>query len=122
VSQCFKNCIFRDSYLKSATPNFLASELQQLKKDSNIEVTTYQDSADDSCSCGVTQLTLRPNGDVSVCPYSSDVLGNLTEITLTDLWKTNSVLVNRRKAEPSCIGNYSTSYPYNPGIEIIYTS
>jgi hypothetical protein len=24
VSQCFKNCIFRDSYLKSATPNFQA--------------------------------------------------------------------------------------------------
>jgi hypothetical protein len=23
VSQCFKNCIFRDSYLKSATPKIL---------------------------------------------------------------------------------------------------
>jgi len=23
VSQCFKNCIFRDSYLKSATPDFI---------------------------------------------------------------------------------------------------
>jgi hypothetical protein len=28
VSQCFKNCIFRDSYLKSATPDFGSIEVE----------------------------------------------------------------------------------------------
>ena len=100
---------------------FLSTKLQQLKESSNIEVTTYQDSAGDSCSCGVSQLTLRPNGDVSVCPYSSDTLGNLTNNKLTDLWKYNSVLLKRRKSNPLCMGNYSKSYPYNPSIEVVYS-
>ncbi len=97
----------------------LAVELRRLKEESSITVSTYQDSNDDQCSCGVTQLTLRPNGDVSLCPYSSGVIGNLTEISLKDLWRSHKETVIARDAPSNCIGNHSSAYPYNPNIEVV---
>jgi branched-chain amino acid transport system substrate-binding protein len=38
VSQCFKNCIFRDSYLKSATPN--TQPITASKSSTTIDLTT----------------------------------------------------------------------------------
>lgn len=97
----------------------LESVIEQLKSNSQISITTYQDTGNDSCSCGITQLTIRPNGDVSACPYSSNVIGNLTENRLTDLWKNSHPLDERRNSDRLCMGNKSSAYPYNPSIPVI---
>lgn len=99
---------------KQQLPNIIS----EIRASTSLDVETYQDTNNDSCSCGVTQLTVRPNGDVSLCPYSSHVIGNLTSTSLKDLWKHSVELQNRRNSEAPCLSAVSRTYPYNPAIPI----
>jgi MoaA/NifB/PqqE/SkfB family radical SAM enzyme len=98
----------------------LENQLLQIKRTSKLEIESYQDTIGAGCSCGLTQLTIRPNGDVSICPYSSDVLGNLIEESLAHIWLSSPELKNRRQGGSTCISTSSISYPYNPSIPLTH--
>lgn len=51
---------------------------------------------DSGCACGISSLTLRPNGDVALCSYSETVLGNLLENDLSAIWTESPVLRAKR--------------------------
>lgn len=69
---------------------------------------------DSGCSCGVTSLALRPNGDVGLCSYSEHVLGNLTRETLTDIWTKSPLLLSKRSGI-SCAALHAQPAPSMPG-------
>lgn len=58
-----------------------------LQQSLSLEVSFFQDR-EQGCACGSTQLTLRPNGDVSLCPYDGQVAGSLLNTTLEKIWET----------------------------------
>ena len=102
--------------LSSIQKDLLPSKICDLKSNSSIYVESYQDTEEDNCSCGVTQLTIRPNGDVSLCPYSSKVIGNLMDLSLQQVWNASSELLQRRDGQPPCLSTLSSTYPYNPTV------
>jgi AdoMet-dependent heme synthase len=48
------------------------------------------------CPAGTHYLGIRPNGDVTPCPYLPLFGGNLREQSLTDIWKTSDLFVRIR--------------------------
>jgi MoaA/NifB/PqqE/SkfB family radical SAM enzyme len=100
----------------------LSQCVHRLKDASPIEVNSFQGVEEARCSCGVTQITLRPNGDVTLCPYASSVIGNLTQVSLRELWLQNAVIAVRREQPSECLGIAAgnDAFPSNPQIPIAY--
>lgn len=68
---------------------------------------------DSGCSCGITAITIRPNGDISPCSYSEEVIGNLGESTLMDVWSKSPWLLQKRMGKTcSALGEHPL--PSNP--------
>ena len=49
------------------------------------------------CPAGTHYLGIRPNGDVTPCPYLPQFAGNLREQKLTDLWQSSELFVKIRE-------------------------
>jgi MoaA/NifB/PqqE/SkfB family radical SAM enzyme len=71
--------------------------------------------ADSGCPCGVRSICLRPNGDVCPCAYSETVIGSLSDMRLTDLWRDSPVLAAMR-AQASCAALEINPSPSNPAL------
>jgi MoaA/NifB/PqqE/SkfB family radical SAM enzyme len=69
---------------------------------------------DSGCSCGITSIALRPNGDVGLCSYSEHILGNLTKEALIDIWQGSPVLLLKRKGL-NCAALHAQPAPSMPG-------
>jgi radical SAM protein with 4Fe4S-binding SPASM domain len=48
------------------------------------------------CPAGTHYMGIRPNGDVTPCPYLPEFGGNLREQSLGDIWRTSDVFVRIR--------------------------
>lgn len=68
---------------------------------------------DSGCSCGITAITIRPNGDVSPCSYSEEVIGNLLDQSLLKIWSESPWLIEKRKVG-SCSALRDHPLPSNP--------
>jgi MoaA/NifB/PqqE/SkfB family radical SAM enzyme len=86
--------------------------LEELRRRTTISLELFQPEA--SCSCGVTQLTLRPNGDVAMCPYEARVLGNILDDNLLAMWAESDALMQRRSAPASCLATHDQRAPLEP--------
>src|SRR6476620_2675560 len=53
-------------------------------------IRTYSDGAG-GCPAGTHYMGIRPNGDVTPCPYLPVFAGSLRSATLTDLWNSSSL-------------------------------
>lgn len=77
------NAIFSDVQPAATTAqNGVAAQARIL----GLRADVVQDSLV-NCTCGVTAVTLRPNGDVSLCPYRDDRLGNILETPMHAPWQ-----------------------------------
>ena len=56
---------------------------------------SYADGAG-GCPAGTHYMGIRPNGDVTPCPYLPEFGGNLREQSLGDIWRTSDVFVRLR--------------------------
>lgn len=104
--------------LNDAQKISLRQKIYNLKRNSKLSIETYQDADDSSCSCGRTQITLRPNGDLAMCPYSSHVIGNINHNTLQEIWLGSADIGQRRAGPSPCLSTASEAYPYNPAIPL----
>ncbi len=48
------------------------------------------------CMAGTQYLRITPNGDVTPCPYMTEVAGNIREQSFTEIWKNSAVLNDLR--------------------------
>lgn len=77
----------RDDYeLSSQAAESAAATVVELQASSPLEIAFFQDR-EQGCSCGLIQLTIRPNGDVALCPYGSGAVGNMQKTTLEEIWR-----------------------------------
>jgi len=99
----------------------LSQQIKELKKTSDIKISTFGNFAGAVCSCGNTTLTLRPNGDLVVCPYTNQIAGNLKDKTLSDIWLNSPVLIQRRLNEKKkCFAdNIQTHWPVSSNINSV---
>ena len=68
---------------------------------------------DSGCPCGSKSICVRPNGDVSPCAYGEEVIGNLMEQKLSDLWIQSPELKLMREGG-GCIALRDNARPSNP--------
>ena len=68
---------------------------------------------DSGCSCGISALAIRPNGDVAPCSYGETVIGNLMRQSLRALWRDAPVL-HAMRAGKGCLALTSQLRPSNP--------
>jgi Predicted Fe-S oxidoreductases len=61
-------------------------------------------SAHTECMCGIYSLTVRPNGDVVACAFTSEVIGNLHRDSLLDIWHQSPELMQIRQGGKSPCG------------------
>jgi MoaA/NifB/PqqE/SkfB family radical SAM enzyme len=61
------------------------------------------ESDEKGCPCGITTLTIRPNGDVSPCSYEGNVVGNVMNQELSKIWTEAPVLKELREGK-GCLG------------------
>lgn len=92
--------------------------LRQVQEHSPIDLRYFQNT-EAGCSCGVTQLTLRPNGDVVACPYSAFVVGNALETPLAELWRR---FATRGTPAQACFGEVGVRSPMQLQRSVIPTS
>lgn len=105
----------KDKYLPSPEKlNDAIAHVRSLQARSSMSLFVYQEVGESSCGCGITELTLRPNGDVTICPYSENTIGSLTHTPLSELWLKNPNLISRRSGEPCCLGAEDSTWPLNP--------
>lgn len=72
--------------LSASDRNSAGCALSEAQNRYGIDLRYFQD-AQSGCSCGVTQLTLRPNGDLLACPYSDYPIANAFERPITQTWQ-----------------------------------
>jgi radical SAM protein with 4Fe4S-binding SPASM domain len=56
---------------------------------------SYSDGAG-GCPAGTHYMGIRPNGDVTPCPYLPEFGGNLREQSLGEIWRTSDIFVRMR--------------------------
>lgn len=91
----------RDRFdVSDAESGELYRQIDRLKKSSTTEITlnfgANENWVDGGCSCGITTLTIRPNGDIALCSYSETVLGNLLDDDLSEIWTGSPILKSKR--------------------------
>jgi len=79
-------------------PHYIKTVLEKADAETDPKIRTYSGGAG-GCPAGTHYMGIRPNGDVTPCPYLPVFAGNLRRAALTDLW-TSSALFNdiRRRA------------------------
>jgi len=97
--------------LCSSELNDFQSVVKDLRADFHDKITLYGPESDEGCSCGTTTLTLRPNGDVVICPYGNEKIGNLLSDQLSVIWTRHPAVVARRSGQAACLGTQSSPWP-----------
>ncbi|MBW4647347.1 MAG: radical SAM protein [Kastovskya adunca ATA6-11-RM4] len=91
----------------------LIARVDDSRKKSKVKISMYGSESGENCSCGNTTLTLRPNGDLVICPYSGDSIGNILKQTLSEVWLNSSELSERRREPNKCFGKEDNQWPIN---------
>jgi len=74
-------------------PHYIKTVLEQGDVD---RIRTYSDGAG-GCPAGTHYLGIRPNGDVTPCPYLPVFAGSLRNASLKDLWNTSELFTRIRR-------------------------
>ena len=77
-------------------PHFIKTVLEQAGADTDPKFRTYSDGAG-GCPAGTHYMGIRPNGDVTPCPYLPVFAGNLRRTGLTELWKSSELFNDIRR-------------------------
>jgi len=75
-------------------PHYIKTVLE--KGDAEARIRTYSGGAG-GCPAGTHYMGIRPNGDVTPCPYLPVFAGSLRHASLTDLWNSSSLFAGIRR-------------------------
>ena len=75
-------------------PHYIKTVLE--KGDAEAPIRTYSGGAG-GCPAGTHYLGIRPNGDVTPCPYLPVFAGSLRRTSLTELWSTSELFTGIRQ-------------------------
>jgi radical SAM protein with 4Fe4S-binding SPASM domain len=74
-------------------PHYIKTVLEQ--GDADARIRTYSGGAG-GCPAGTHYMGIRPNGDVTPCPYLPVFAGSLRKATLADLWNSSQLFTDIR--------------------------
>jgi radical SAM protein with 4Fe4S-binding SPASM domain len=78
-------------------PHYLKTLLEHASDEADpTPIRTYSDGAG-GCPAGTHYMGIRPNGDVTPCPYLPVFAGNLRNAGLSELWATSSLFADIRR-------------------------
>ncbi len=77
-------------------PHYIKTILENAGAESDPKIRTYSGGAG-GCPAGTHYMGIRPNGDVTPCPYLPVFAGNLRRAALTDLWTSSEVFTGIRR-------------------------
>jgi radical SAM protein with 4Fe4S-binding SPASM domain len=80
----------------TAPPATFKADSDRLENSALSAIRTYSGGAG-GCPAGTHYMGIRPNGDVTPCPYLPVFAGNLRRSTLADLWVSSSLFADIRK-------------------------
>jgi radical SAM protein with 4Fe4S-binding SPASM domain len=86
-------------YIKTVLENESAGGLREgrnLRDDQSSPIRTYSGGAG-GCPAGTHYMGIRPNGDVTPCPYLPVFAGSLRSARLEDLWTSSELFTNIRR-------------------------
>jgi AdoMet-dependent heme synthase len=81
-------------YIKTVLENALRPDSGQV--DGAARIRTYSGGAG-GCPAGTHYMGIRPNGDVTPCPYLPVFAGSLRNASLTELWNSSAVFTDIRR-------------------------
>jgi radical SAM protein with 4Fe4S-binding SPASM domain len=77
-------------------PHYIKTVLENAGADTDPKIRTYSGGAG-GCPAGTHYMGIRPNGDVTPCPYLPVFAGNLRRTALTDLWTSSGLFTDIRR-------------------------
>jgi radical SAM protein with 4Fe4S-binding SPASM domain len=77
-------------------PHYIKTVLEQAGDEMDPKVRVYSGGAG-GCPAGTHYMGIRPNGDVTPCPYLPVFAGNLRRSSLTDLWTSSDLFTGIRR-------------------------
>ncbi|HUR35650.1 MAG TPA: radical SAM protein [Vicinamibacterales bacterium] len=77
-------------------PHYIKTLLENAGTEGNPKIRTYSGGAG-GCPAGTHYMGIRPNGDVTPCPYLPVFAGNLRRTALTDLWTSSELFTGIRR-------------------------
>lgn len=88
--------------------------------DAEILLIDNEKEPDTPCPCGRRSICIRPNGDLTPCPYVERVVGNLMETPLAQVWRHSQALCGFRGAI-RCGALLGAVAPSNPVLSMTAT-
>src|SRR6266571_1370722 len=76
-------------------PHYIKTVLENAGAEADPKIRTYSGGAG-GCPAGTHYMGIRPNGDVTPCPYLPVFAGNLKQERLTDIWQSSDLFVRIR--------------------------
>jgi radical SAM protein with 4Fe4S-binding SPASM domain len=85
-------------YIKTVLGHAVVSASADAKEEAAADpkIRTYSGGAG-GCPAGTHYMGIRPNGDVTPCPYLPEFAGNLRRASLADLWNTSGLFGDMRR-------------------------
>ena len=77
-------------------PHYIKTVLENAGAETDPAIRTYSGGAG-GCPAGTHYMGIRPNGDVTPCPYLPVFAGNLRSAALTDLWTSSELFAGIRR-------------------------
>jgi radical SAM protein with 4Fe4S-binding SPASM domain len=77
-------------------PHYIKTVLENAGAETDSKIRTYSGGAG-GCPAGTHYMGIRPNGDVTPCPYLPVFAGNLRRTALTDIWTSSGLFTDIRR-------------------------
>jgi radical SAM protein with 4Fe4S-binding SPASM domain len=77
-------------------PHYVKTVLEHADAETHPTIRTYSGGAG-GCPAGTHYMGIRPNGDVTPCPYLPVFAGSLRSASLTDLWTSSELFAGIRR-------------------------
>ena len=77
-------------------PHYIKTVLENSGDETDPKFRTYSEGAG-GCPAGTHYMGIRPNGDVTPCPYLPVFAGNLRRAALTELWTSSELFTGIRR-------------------------
>jgi len=77
-------------------PHYIKTVLANANAETDPQIRTYSGGAG-GCPAGTHYMGIRPNGDVTPCPYLPVFAGNLRRAALADLWTSSELFSDIRR-------------------------
>jgi AdoMet-dependent heme synthase len=77
-------------------PHYIKTVLENAGEEADPKIRTYAGGAG-GCPAGTHYMGIRPNGDVTPCPYLPEFAGNLRRAALANLWTSSDLFTGIRR-------------------------